>query len=492
MNFVFDLPAFENNIAIINEYGEHFYYSDLINICNQFASVLHGKDKKLVIILTQNNIETIIGYLAAVQSNNSAMLIDASLDKELLDNLIKIYNPDFVWGPPKNDDEKIFKYRDYELIQYDGAGKSALHPALSVLLSTSGSTGSPKLVRLTKDNVFANAKSIAAYLNLNETERPITNLPMHYSYGLSIINSHLLVGATILLTDKPIVKKEFWDFFKLAAGTSLAGVPYTYEMLKRIGFFTMDLPSLRYMTQAGGKMDPQLILEYAEFSRKKNFVFYVMYGATEATARISYLSPEFNMTKAGSIGKAIPNGTMQLMDESGAIVTQPNIEGELVYQGPNVMMGYAYCREDLVKDDELFGSLRTGDLAYFDEEKFFYVTGRKSRFLKILGKRIGLSEIEKHLQLLEINCICGGEDDLLLIAFYQKEVLACQEEEFNKIRKEVFLKFNIPLNLMRVFQINKIPRNTSGKINYGEIFSNKLNKMRGECNVGKFKGEKAV
>lgn len=474
MSFLFDLKSHEIRTSIITEYGEQFSYGDLIKACNKIGPFLCKKDKNLVIILAQNNIETIMGYLAVVQSNNSAMLIDAKLDKELLDHLINIYNPDFIWGPQKKEDTKLFKFRNYELIQYEWDNKSKLHPALSVLLSTSGSTGSPKMVRLTKDNLIANARSIGTYLNLNESERPVTNIPIHYSYGLSIINSHLAVGATVLLTDTPIVKKEFWDFFKSAAGTSLAGVPYTYEILKRIGFLKMELPSLRYITQAGGKMDAQLVLEYAKLSREKNFHFYVMYGATEATARIAYLPPQYNISKAGSIGKAIPDGKIQLIDEASRIITQSNTKGELVYYGPNVMMGYSQCREDLSRGDELFGVLRTGDLAYFDDDGFYYIIGRKSRFLKILGKRIDLSEIELYLQGQGYKCFCGGEDDMLVIAFYDGEISSDQLEVFNYIRRDVFIKYKIPLDLIHLFKVRNIPRNNSGKINYSEMFSCKI------------------
>lgn len=474
MSYGFDLATFENKIAIVNEFGEHFYYGDLINVCSKLGSFFGAKDKKLVLVLAKNNVESIIGYLTAIQSNHAVMLIDADLDEELLNDLVHNYTPDFIWGPQKNNATKIFQYRNYELFKIGSKNKSKLHPALSLLLSTSGSTGSPKQVRLTKDNLASNARSIATYLNLNETEKPITNLPIYYSYGLSIINSHLIVGATILLTDIPVVKKEFWDFFRLGGGTSLTGVPYTYEILKRIGFFKMDLPSLRYMTQAGGKMDPQLILEYAELSQRKNFEFYIMYGATEATARIAYLSPKYNILKPGSIGKAIPNGKMKLIDESGHIITQPNVEGELVYQGPNVMMGYAHCRNDLLKCDELCGVLKTGDIAYFDADGFYYITGRKNNFLKILGKRVSLFEVERHLSSLGFNCFCGGEDDMLFIAYHQEKILDNQEEVLKKIRKEVFFRYKIPLDLINVFRVNNIPRSSSGKFNYYELIKNRF------------------
>ncbi|MDT8977365.1 AMP-binding protein [Paenibacillus sp. chi10] len=472
MNLLFNFAAFKNRKAIITQSGEHFSYDDLIRECDRFQPFFESRDKKLVMILAKNNIETIIGYLAAVQSNNAAMMIDAHLDSEILNNLISTYQPDFIWRPENGDG--VFGYQEYELIDYRWEQQPEIHSDIAVLLSTSGSTGSPKLVRLTKQNVIANARSIAAFLHLNETERAITNLPVHYSYGLSVINSHLTVGATILLTDTPIVKREFWDFFKAEGGTSLTGVPYTYEILKRMGFSQMELPSLRYMTQAGGKLSIELVLEYAELSRLKKFDFWVMYGATEATARIAYLDPAYSVSKSGSIGKSIPGGKLWLEDEEGNPVTDPLLEGELIYEGPNVMMGYGYCREDLAKSDKLLGVLKTGDIGYFDNEGFFYITGRKSRFLKILGKRIGLSDIEHHLQCLGFNCYVGGQDELLLIAYHQEELQDVAKVILNNIKKEVFTRFKIPMDLIQVIPMQHIPRTSSGKINYAS-FGFKLN-----------------
>ncbi len=418
-------------------------------------------------ILAQNNMETVIGYLAAVQSNHTAMMVDAHLDSDMMDRLISTYKPDFIWRPVRS--QGVVKYKDYELIENRWEGQPEIHPELAVLLSTSGSTGSPKLVRLAKKNVTANARSIADYLCLTDTERAITNLPMHYSYGLSVMNSHLTVGATILLTDAPIVKQEFWDFFKAEGGTSLTGVPYTYEILKRIGFSQMELPSLRYMTQAGGKLGKELALEYAELSRLKKFDFWMMYGATEATARIAYLDPAYNLTKAGSIGKAIPGGKLRLCDEEGNSVTEPLAQGELIYEGPNVMMGYGYDREDLAKSDQLNDVLLTGDIGYFDADGFYYITGRKNRFLKILGKRIGLSEIENHLQGLGYHCYLGGQDEMLMIAYHQEESVDVPMATLNNVRKEVFTRFKIPLDLIQVIPVQQIPRNSYGKVDYASI-----------------------
>ncbi len=176
------------------------------------------------------------------------------------------------------------------------------------------------------------AASIVQYLHLDETERPITTLPMNYTYGLSIINSHLMVGATILLTEKGLMQKEFWTFFKEQEATSFGGVPYTYEMLERLRFFRMDLPSLRYFTQAGGKLAPERHRKFAEYAQKRGKKFVVMYGQTEATARMGYLPPERALDKCGSMGVAIPGGRMWLRDVDGSRITEPRIVGELLHE----------------------------------------------------------------------------------------------------------------------------------------------------------------
>ena len=192
---------------------------------------------------------------------------------------------------------------------YKGDSEDAnLYKDLGLLLTTSGSTGSPKLVRLSYENVKANAESIAEYLSIDENERPITSLPMYYSYGISVINSHYIKDATLLLTDHPVIQKLFWMFAQDEKATSIAGVPFTYEMLRRLRIFKMDLPYLKTMTQAGGKLNAKLAKEYIENAQATGKRFFVMYGQTEATARMSYLPLDKALEKYASIGIAIPGG----------------------------------------------------------------------------------------------------------------------------------------------------------------------------------------
>jgi acyl-CoA synthetase (AMP-forming)/AMP-acid ligase II len=344
---------------------------------------------------------------------------------------------------------------------------AGINPNLTLLLSTSGSTGSPKMVRLTGDNVDANASSIAEYLRLDAEERPITALPMHYSFGLSIINSHLRVGATLLMTGDSIITRGFWDFFTTQRATSFSGVPYTYEILRRIKFFDKELPSLQTLTQAGGKLTPVFAQEFAEFAQKREIDFYIMYGQTEATARISYLPPREAVRKYKSIGIAIPHGTLSVIADDGKVIDRPEVDGELVYRGPNVMMGYAEGEADLSRGDELHGELRTGDLAHFDADGYFYITGRLKRFIKIYGNRVNLDEIEHWLKSLSYIAVCGGRDDLLCVATTDRGKSA-------EIAGRITSTYGFHHSVIRVIEVGEILKNSSGKIQYDKMFSGLL------------------
>ncbi len=338
-----------------------------------------------------------------------------------------------------------------------------LHPELALLMTTSGSTGSPKLVRQSATNVFVNAAAIVDYLEIGEFDRAITTLPMSYTYGLSIVNSHLLAGAELLLTDISIMQREFWTFFQKEKATSIAGVPYTYEMLKRLKFTDMMLPSLKYMTQAGGRLRKDLHKEFAEFAENSRKRFYVMYGQTEATARMSYLPYVHALKKVGSIGVAIPGGALFLEDENGNQIEEPHVAGELVYHGRNVTHGYATCLADLAKDDENNGVLHTGDMAEMDEDGYFFITGRKKRFLKIFGNRVSLDECEDLIaKKYSLECACTGKDDEMHIYIT------------GKVGSEVVSEFiagktGLNPKAFVVKHIEAIPRSGSGKVAYGEL-----------------------
>jgi len=360
--------------------------------------------------------------------------------------------------------ESVWSVWDYSLLKTKYNQAFALHDDLALLLTTSGSTGSPKLVRQSYKNILANTQSIVEYLELADNERPITTLPMNYTYGLSIINSHLYVGASIILTNKTLVQKEFWQQCKDFEATSLAGVPYTYEMLDKLRFFRMEVPSLRTMTQAGGKLSPDLHKKFAEYAEKNNKRFIVMYGQTEATARMSYLPHNKALEKIGSMGIAIPGGEFSLIDANGAIINEVDVTGELIYKGDNVALGYAEQGADLAKGDEFNGVLFTGDMAKKDTDGFYYIVGRKKRFLKIFGSRVNLDETERMIRTAfpDIDCACTGIDD-------QMTVFITAEAQIKNVSSFFHEKTGLHPIAFHVQCIEKIPRNESEKILYSAL-----------------------
>lgn len=466
---IWNLEQFKNNTAIIDEYGLAITYNDLLCAGDQICSVF--PKRSLVFIMCSNTVGSVAGYVSFVNKGMVCVLLNAHLEKELLENLIDTYKPSYIWTPTEQSSEydmygvkSMVSLYDYSLLKTDFDVEYALNDELCIMLTTSGSTGSPKFVRQSYTNVAANAKSIVEYLELDETERPITTLPMNYTYGLSIINSHLMVGATLLVTDKGLMQKEFWSFFKTEQATSFGGVPYTYEMLEKLRFFRMDLPSLRYMTQAGGKLTPELHKKFAEYAEEKGKKFFVMYGQCEATARMAYLPADKSLEKYGSMGIAIPGGKFKLIDAAGDEITTPHETGELVYYGPNVTLGYAECGADLAKGDERFGELCTGDMAQFDEDGYFFIVGRKKRFLKIYGNRVNLDEVDRMIKAKfdNIEVASAGTDDHMYI-------FITDEKYADDIVKFVAEKTRLNPTAFKTIVIDSIPKNDAGKTLYKEL-----------------------
>ncbi|MDR3625618.1 MAG: AMP-binding protein, partial [Ignavibacteriaceae bacterium] len=346
-------------------------------------------------------------------------------------------------------------------ISKDHQNSAPSHPDLAVLLSTSGTTGSPKLVKLTYDNIQANAESIAQYLGIDKNEKPITSLPMSYSFGLSVINSHLLKGAVIICSNKSMVMREFWNTFNHYKCTSFSGVPYNYQMLQRLKFDKMDVPSLKTMTQAGGRLSEEFIKYFYDLTVKKGIRFFVMYGQTEATARISYVPYEKLGEKIGSIGIPIPNGEINIFPDENEITASP-IQGELIYYGKNVMMGYAENKEDLAKDDELHGVLHTGDLAYKDADGFCYITGRLKRFIKLFGLRVNLDEVEKMIENhFGTAAACYGGDDALKVLVQSQD-----KSIIEPVKRKIIDTYKIHHTFVVVNCVDTIPVTSSGKKDY--------------------------
>lgn len=451
--FPLNLEVFAGATAIINTDGQAISYATLADLANSFSQNFTRNNRQLFLLEADNSLESIVAYLSALRSHVPIILIPR--DKiDTFENVFNQFQPTLSYRA---------QHGNFLLEQHQevNASNPDFSDSLALLLSTSGTTGSAKLVKLSLANINANAKSIAEYLHLSSSERAIVSLPMYYSYGLSVINSHLSIGASLVLCNDTVIEDQFWQTFNLYGCTSFAGVPYSYELLKRSGFEKKLLPSLRYMTQAGGKLPKELVEYYATLGQQNGWQFYVMYGQTEATARMSYLPPEHVIADSSSIGIAIPQGYFELMDESGQIINDTHVNGELIYHGPNVMLGYANTTNDL-RDSSSLTALHTGDIAWRDERGFYYISGRKSRYLKIFGNRISLDEIETSLRALGFVVICGGVD----AHFF---VMTIDTGKALEIAHIIAKNFSLTSQHVTVVEVVDFPLLASGKIDYKRL-----------------------
>lgn len=462
----FDLKSFGEMSALFMD-NEVWDYSRLFDVSEKIAGTM--PPRSLVFLLCRNTPASIAAYVGFINHGIVPVMIDAALDEDLLAALIAAYRPTYAWIPAERmasfqRGHEILRQEDYVLLDLEEKSPFPLHDDLALLMTTSGSTGSPKLVRQSYENLHANTESIVNYLDIHEDERGVTNLPLHYVYGLSILNTHLAAGASVVVTEKTLFDRSFWQLMRDKEVTSFSGVPYTYAMLKRLRFFRMDLPALRTLTQAGGKLDPELHREFAEFAHTHGKRFVVMYGAAEATARMGYLPPQYALEKIGAMGIAILGGRFELIDEEGEEISAADTVGELVYYGANVTLGYAESGADLARGDERHGRYETGDLAQRDNDGFYTVVGRKRRFLKMFGKRTNLQEVEHILRqhFGEIEVACAGVDDHLYI-FVTQEHLASEVVPF------LSAKLGLHHSAFTAKHIASIPKNASGKTIYREL-----------------------
>ena len=461
---MFDLQKYSENIAVETESGLRLTYAELEKAGRQITAGL--EPRRLTFCLCENTIGSFVGYVGLMNANMPTVLLDGSKDIEIINGLIAHYQPKYVWALSTvaiTGGKRVCEYEDYVMLELASEAYE-IHPDVLLCLTTSGTTGSPKLVKLTERNLKSNAEAIAEYLKITSAERAITSLPMYYSFGMSVINSHLTKGATLLLTDKAVIQREFLTFLKEGKATSIAGVPYTYEMLRRLRFLKMDLPELKTMIQAGGKLNANIVKEYVESAQQTGKEFIVMYGQTEAAPRMSYLPFEKAIEKYASIGIAIPGGKLSVRDVNDQEIQTPDVDGELIYEGPNVCMGYAECIADLATGDENHGVLHTGDVARFDSDGYFYITGRMKRFVKVWGNRCNLDATEQLVKAITTSCACVGVDDRITI-FVTKEGLESQIKDY------LVEKTGLNVRAFEVRVIEAIPTLPSGKLDYQSMQS---------------------
>lgn len=447
----------KDKIAVIDDSGEQLTYGDLCDFSEEFKT--HLPKRSLLFLLAENCNGSLLGYIASLSNGMVPLIISAKTEESLYATLYGLYQPEYLWVPEgmaeKLGGEKVFGSHGYSLLK-TGNGPVAMHPDLALLLPTSGSTGSPKLVRHSLRNIEANADNVRRLFQLDATEKAMAILPMHYTMGLSVIASHLLAGATLLLSGRSLLDKGFWAMLKEA--TSFTGVPYSYELLMKMRFTRMDLPNLHIITQGGGKLTEETFQALAQYAHEKGKKFIATYGQSECTARMAYLPAELALEKTCSIGIAEPGGMLSIVDAEGNETFDGEATGEMVYRGENVTMGYANNLSDLLKGDENHGVMHTGDLARRDKDGCYFIIGRLKRFLKIFGLRIGLDEVE-HLvkEEFKTDCYCKGDDEKLVVLVTKPELLTTLPA-FIEEKTHLFHK-NIEIVL-----VDAILRNEAGKV----------------------------
>jgi acyl-coenzyme A synthetase/AMP-(fatty) acid ligase len=419
-------------------------YSELRHLTEAAAAGLSAVDPGLVLHLLGNDLDGVVGYLAAFESGRPIALVGEGTDSMMVDRLVAMHRPKLITGAIDHVPAGYAEAESGVVLQGDAP---TAHPDLAVLLRTSGSTGSPKFVRLSRDAVLENADSIIESLGIDSDDRAPANLPLFYSYGLSVLNSHLRAGAAVFPTDLSFMQREFWNAFEELACTSIAGVPYSYEMLRRLRFDPAEHPSLRSMTQAGGKLADAQVRVFHANAVAADVRFFVMYGQTEATARMAVLPPDALPAKLGSAGRAIPGGHIEI------------VNGEVVYEGPNVMMGYAQSGEDLGRGDELQGRLHTGDLGRLDDDGFLWLTGRANRIGKVYGVRVNLDDIEILVGDDPAGAVADG--DRVVVFLESPETTACHD-----LARALAARMHLPVSGLNVRSIERLPRRANGKVDY--------------------------
>jgi acyl-CoA synthetase (AMP-forming)/AMP-acid ligase II len=434
------------------------------------AAELGTDSKKLAFCFLPNSADAIIDMLALLEAGHVVALVDPSLPASLCVSLFRSYEPDFVSGadcPAVETAMRLSNARKsstsggLQLIRLEQAGRTSLHPELSLMLSTSGSTGSPKFVRLSRRNITSNAAAIARVLEIGGTDRVLAHLPLHYSFGFAVISSHLSAGASVVPTSESLASGAVWKLFREHHCTALPGVPTHFDILKRLDIDRLKVPTLVCLMQAGGRMHPEVIQHFAAKMVARSGRLYVMYGQTEASPRITTLPAQEVLSSLGSVGPALPGGRLEIRDEKGRLQPAGTI-GQVVYFGPNVMMGYATTRADLAHGYQLKDGLHTADLGYLDDRGYLTLTGRANRFAKVHGIRVSLDDVERMLSGYGPSAaVEAGENKVLVVVLQAKDTEVIHAELVERLR--------LSPSAIVVRAADVLPTKANGKIDYAKI-----------------------
>lgn len=453
-------------------------YKDMLENIKKVAGILRQYKEQKIVLLGENSDFWIYSYFGIIGSNNICVPINPQTPDEDISDIISRVNPKAVFLEEKSNSKimniihsknikkifpkEIIKYSDsLDLIDINGDKEA-------VIIFTSGSSGKPKGVVLTHKNIIANTNSIIRYLNLSKKDIIETVLPFSYCYGTSLLHTHIKVGGKLVINNSFMMVNKVISDLKEHKCTGFAGVPTHFEILiKYSNFLNENFPDLRYLTQAGGKMRDETILKIYNKINEKNIKLFIMYGQTEATARLSYLPPEDLPKKIGSIGKGIPGVKLKVVDKNRKSILPGEI-GEIIAKGENIMKGY-YLNELATKEKIKDNWLYTNDLATIDSESYIYLKGRSDEIVKVGGVRVNTLEIKEKIMGFEFvdDCyITVIKDDLMGLVIASVIAPKKNKEEIIKKLKRNLSSYQFPKKMIFV---DKIPTTNSGKINRKEI-----------------------
>jgi len=415
----------------------------------------------VVFVAVPMRIEAVVRYLGAWGAERVVLPLDVGVDPASLHELVHRYEPAAVIGwegePPSGYNRRVT--RALGAFWSRGRESSAVpHSDLGLLLTTSGSTGSPKLVRLSRAAVVANTMAIIDVLDIGSEEVTISSLPFHYSFGLSVLQTYVVAGATVILESGGMVQRSFWDAVSRFGVMSIAAVPYQFEVMRRLRFDPARHPRLRTLTQAGGRLAPDRVTEFHERMVSAGGQLFVMYGQTEAGPRMTTLPPERLLEKLGSVGPALPGGRLSIRDDEGREATGETAIGEVLYRGPNVMMGYAEKGTDLGRGDQHHGLLETGDLGRLDSDGYLYLEGRRTRFGKVFGIRVSLDDVEAMVAGAGPVAAVSGDDRIIVW------IEGGNEEELHDRAVALAQRLHVHWTGVVIRAIDHLPLLPSGKV----------------------------
>jgi acyl-CoA synthetase (AMP-forming)/AMP-acid ligase II len=456
--------------ALLDGVGTTVRYGQLAGWTDPWTRALDSPRKALVVCFAGRSLATVRCWLAVLRLGHAVAMLDPGMSPPARDRFLAAYQPDVIaWCPDDGRAPPAHPLAGYRAVD-DPVPGAALwrridpppgepHPDLALVLSTSGSTGNPKAVRLSYGNVAAHSASVAASLDVTPADRAVTSLPLHYGYGLSVVGSHLIAGGSaVVIPDRP-TGLAFWRRFAATGCTGFPGVAPTFELISRMLHDLDKVTGLRVMTCSGSRLRTELVLRLADWMDRRGGRLYMMYGQTESTSRMTCLHPQHLPERLGSVGTAIPGGSVSIAN--GVEHLPDGRSGEIIYRGPNVMMGYAEGRADLASGDTTGDVLHTGDLGYLDGG-FLYLTGRRRRIAKVLGLRISLDDVERLFEDAGTVAAVDGGDRLVLFTDGSTDRL-------DHARIPVAAGLGIPASLLTVHRIPALPRTPNGKLDYGSL-----------------------